>query len=121
MGQIKDNNNSSPRNDANIIHAPKDADMTKQDRRNLLLQFLAEYDLALPPLAIYRNMRLKWNITFSKQSIHNYLDEFTDEGLVLRVEPAPIGSRKLVEAKGEDTRAYYIISEKGRDAARDLN
>jgi len=89
--------------------------MTKEDRRRVLLEFMSEYDLALPPKAIYRNIRLKWNATFSYSSIHNYLDEFVEEGLALRVEPEPLSAREVVEVESGESRAYYMITDKGRE------
>ncbi len=91
------------------------SDMTKEDRRRVLLEFMSEYDLALPPKAIYRNIRLKWNATFSYSSIHNYLEEFEEEGLALRVEPEPLAAREIVEVEDNDARAYYMITDAGRE------
>jgi len=88
--------------------------MTKEDRRRVLLEFMSEYDLALPPKAIHRNIRLKWNATFSYSSTHNYLDEFVEEGLALRVEPEPLAAREVVEVENGDARAYYLITDEGK-------
>lgn len=98
-----------------MADAPDSSGMTKEDRRQLLLEFMVEYDLALPPRAIYRNLRYKRHITFSYSSILNYLEEFVEEGLVRRIEPEPLASRDLVDATSEKTRAYYIITEKGME------
>ncbi|WP_424001156.1 hypothetical protein ACOZ4I_15615 [Haloarcula salina] len=88
--------------------------MTKEDRRQQLLEFMKEHPLALPPLLIYRNLKLHKDVTFTADSVRNYLDEFAEEGLVLMVEKEPLDEGKLVEAEA-GTRPYYIISEDGRD------
>ncbi|SDJ32917.1 hypothetical protein SAMN05216226_102153 [Halovenus aranensis] len=94
--------------------------MAKEDRQQQVLQFLAEYDLALPPRAIYRNLRLHYNITFGYSSVDNYLDEFVEEGLCDRVDPEKLEERELVSLpSGRTHRAYYIITEKGRDKLSD--
>jgi len=93
----------------------ENSDMTKEDRRRVLLEFMSEYDLALPPKAIHRNIRLKWNATFSYSSTHNYLEEFVEEGLAQRVEPKPLSAREIVEADNGDARAYYIITDAGHE------
>lgn len=94
--------------------------MTKEDRRLQVLQFLAEYGLALPPRAIYRNLRLHYNITFGYSSVNNYLDAFVDEGLCDRVDPSKLEDRELVSMPpGKKNRAYYIITEEGKEELTD--
>ncbi|MFC6975659.1 hypothetical protein ACFQL1_14950 [Halomicroarcula sp. GCM10025709] len=88
-------------------------DMTKEDRRRQLLEFMKEHPLALPPLLIYRNLKLHMDVTFTVDSVRNYLDEFAEEGLVKMVEKEPLDDGDLVEAEA-GTRPYYIITEEGR-------
>jgi len=71
----------------------------------------------MPPLVIYRNLRLHRGMRVRDETIRNYLSELADEGLVLRVEKAELDDGDLVEADPDD-RAYYIISEKGREYLR---
>lgn len=94
------------------------SNMGKEDRKRLVLEFMEEYPLALPPRAIYRNMKLLWSVTFSWRSTQTYLDEFEDEGLVMRVEKGPLDDGEVVEAS-EDSRAYYLITDAGRDELDD--
>lgn len=93
-------------------------DMGKEDRQRQVLQFMAEYPLAMPPTLIYRNLKLHKNITFSDQSVENYLDEFVERGWVDRVEKSPLDAGNLIEAD-DDSRAYYIITEEGLDAVEE--
>lgn len=96
-------------------------DMGKRERKLVLLEFMAEYGLALPPKAIYRNLRLLEGITFSERSIENYLDEFVAESLVNRIDPERMEDAEIAEIQpGENQRrAYYIITDKGRAVASD--
>ncbi|CCQ34292.1 hypothetical protein HLRTI_002162 [Halorhabdus tiamatea SARL4B] len=88
--------------------------MTKEDRRRQVLAFMKDHPLALSPLLLYRNMRLHQTVTFSVDSLRNYLEEFAEEGLVLRVEKEPLDDGRIVEADS-GTRAYYVISDEGRE------
>ena len=101
-----------------MTQAQNNADMTKEDRRRLVLQFLADHGIAVPPSVIYRNMRLHQGITFGKKSIANYLDEFAEEGLVRRVNPEGLEDRDLRDVP-EDKRAWYIITKSGREYLQD--
>jgi Fe2+ or Zn2+ uptake regulation protein len=99
-----------------MIQDANNADMAKEDRRRVVLQFLAEHRLALPPRSIFRNLRLHHNITFGYSTLDNYLDEFADEGLVRRVDPGSLENRELTDLpRGKQNRAYYIITEAGLD------
>lgn len=92
--------------------------MGKEDRQRVVLEFLRDHPLALPPKLIYRNLKLRRNITFSDQSVDNYLAEFDEEGLVMRVKMDPLDSGELVEA-GDDERAYYVITDAGVEYLED--
>jgi len=100
-----------------MAQGPETSDMTKEDRKRVLLEFMSEYDLALPPKAIHRNIRYKWNATFGYSSVNNYLEEFVEDGLAVRVEPAPLESRELVEVGPDEARAYYLITDAGKEQA----
>lgn len=85
--------------------------MGKQERKLVVLQFMAEYGLALPPKAIYRNLRLLEEITFSERSVENYLDEFVAESLINRIDPDRMEDVELATMPPEETqrRAYYYL------------
>jgi len=94
------------------------AGMGKADRKEMVLQFLAETRLALPPAVLYRNLRLRQNATFSEKSLGNYLSELETEGLVKRVDPDALERREIVTV-GADARGYYLITDAGVEAAPD--
>ena len=105
---------------ADIRRGTNRMDMGKSDRKDLVVQFLAETRLALPPAVLYRNLRLRHNATFSEKSLSNYLSELEADGLVKRVDPEALAKREVV-AVGENERGYYLITEAGVEAAPDAD
>ena len=91
------------------------SDMGKRERKLQVLGFLAEKGVALPPKAIYRNLRLLEEITFSERSVENYLDEFVDEGLVMRIDPDSMEDAEVSKMPPDvnQRRAYYMITDDG--------
>lgn len=93
--------------------------MGKEERRQVVLKFMADHELALPPRAIYRNLRLHEAVTFSYSSVLNYLEEYVEEGHITRIEPQPLADREVVPVEDEDSRAYYLITQSGKEEAAD--
>ena len=91
--------------------------MGKADRKQLVLGFLVHHGLALPPAALYRNLRLHHNATFSAKSLDNYLDELDTEGLVVRIDPDAMEERAVKPIDGG--RGYWLPTEAGIEAADD--
>jgi len=108
-----ENNPSNVKNGATMVNPNDCGGMGKEDRRKVVLDFMREYDVALRPAELYRNLRYHRQITFSKESVDNYLEEFVEEGLALRVKPTGMDAGKIEEAP-QDKRAYYIITDDGR-------
>jgi hypothetical protein len=96
---------------------PDNANMGKADRKALVLGFLTSTQLALPPSALYRNLRLRCNATFSESSLENYLAELEADGLVRRVDPKALADREIKEVA--DGRAYWLVTDAGEAAAPD--
>lgn len=93
--------------------------MGKDDRRDLVLGFMAEHSLALPPTAWYRNLRIHRTVTFGKDSLRNYLDEFVEEGLAARVDKEALDNGEVRPISEDEYRAYYIITDKGQERVND--
>jgi len=104
----------------NIVSAPDESDMVKSERKELVLQFMEEHPLALPPVLIYRNLRLHRSLRVGKETVKNYLTELEEEGLVLRIDKQALDDGEIKEADADD-RAYYIINDKGREFLRSKN
>jgi hypothetical protein len=98
-----------------ISQPAKTGGMGKQQRKRLVLSFLASHRLALPPAVLYRNLRLRKNATFSQNSMETYLSELEADGLVKRVDPTALESRDVEQIT--NGRGYYLITEAGLNAA----
>lgn len=116
-GEFCSNSRNSEQSEVRIGEASENRDMGKEERRRVLLDFMADHQLALPPRAIHRNLRFREAATFGYSSVLNYLDHYVDEDLILRIEPEPLEDRKVLATDDEDIRAYYVITEAGIDEA----
>jgi len=95
---------------------PKQPKNDVMERKDIILRFLANHQLALPQMVIFRNLKFHQEITFSYSTVDNKLDESAEEGLVRRVDPKKLEDGQLVDLPGgKDNRSYYIITEKGRE------
>jgi predicted transcriptional regulator len=101
----------------NIVSAPDESDMVKSERKELVLRFMEKNSLALPPILVYRNLRLHRSLRVGKETVKNYLTELKEEGLVLRIDKQALDDGEIKEAEPDD-RAYYIINDKGREFLR---
>ena len=108
---------NSVKTPANTTLGPEHGAMSKADRKQLVLEYLAVTGLGLPPAVLYRNLRLRQNATFSQKTLHNYLEELAAEGLLMRIDPDAMEERELVEI--DDGRAYWMATDAGREAADD--
>ena len=116
-GRDYSSNGNTNENHENNMAAIKTTDMSKADRKALLLGYLVHTGLALPPAVLYRNLRLQQNATFGEKTLNNYLDELADEGLVKRIDPHAMEHREVVEI--EDGRGYWIATKAGREESKD--
>lgn len=93
--------------------------MGKAERKELLLDFMAEHPLALPPLSWYRNLKIHRDMTFSRDTVDNYLEEFVDQGYVARVDKEALDTGQIETVDKSESRAYYIITDAGIEAVRE--
>jgi len=96
----------------------KQGTMSKDERRKVVLTFLAKHELVLKPAAIHRNLRFHQNITFGLQTVRNILHELTDAGMVRRVDIKAVNDRELVDVEKGSKRGAYVITEDGVDEVR---
>lgn len=92
-------------------------DMPAADRRELVLEFLADHDMPLPPLAIYAGLVQHHRITFSYRTVQNILGELTEAGDLYRVDTSALRDGDIEPISDEDDsqrRAYYHITEQGK-------
>jgi DNA-binding PadR family transcriptional regulator len=94
---------------------PKEAESAAMERKDIILRFLADHQLALPQMVIFRNLKFHHEITFSYSTVDNKLDKSAEEGLVQRIDPEKLRDGELVDLPGgKENRSYYIITDKGR-------
>jgi len=76
--------------------------MGKEERKEQVLEILAQSDLALTPYVLFRNLKMR-GATFERRTLGNYLAELVDENRVERL-----------EFEQRDT--LYQITNKGRQS-----
>jgi predicted transcriptional regulator len=90
-------------------------DMTREERVDIVLEFLARHELALTTKAIYRNLKVNNRFTVGQETLRLYLNDLVDRGLVQRVDPEAMEEMEITELTADDRRGYYMITEKGRE------
>ena len=88
-------------------------DMPKDDREEALLAIFAELSVPLPPVLVYRILRVR-GATFGKRTVMRYCSDLAAEGLRRRVDPAAMEDGRL-EPISSEQKGYYLITEQGRD------
>lgn len=81
-------------------------DMGKEDRKRVVLEFLENSGVALPPAAVYRNIKIRGG-TFEERSVKTYLRELAEEGKVLKVDPDALEEGRVVEVDLSD-QGYFM-------------
>lgn len=56
--------------------------MPPKERDQLILRFLNNHDIALPPTPLFFNLKRKHSVTFSKKTLRRRLISLRDRGLV---------------------------------------
>jgi hypothetical protein len=87
--------------------------MPKPEAKETVLEFMAEYDTPMPVAVLFRGLRLRYNWTYTDETLLNYLGELVDEGRVQRVDPNALEQRSIEQADS-DTRAYYLLTDDTR-------
>jgi len=91
--------------------------MPPEERREEVLDFLAEHGIALPPKAIFRGLKLERGINFSYSTVKNALADLERAGHVSRVDKEALDDGEIETISGDTSsrRAYYLVTEAGRD------
>jgi predicted transcriptional regulator len=86
------------------------------ERRRQVLEFIAEHDIPLPPLAIFAGMRRQYRATFSYRTTQNILSDLVDAGDVFRVDTSELRNGVISGVDDDGARrTYYFITDAGRD------
>jgi len=95
--------------------------MPPEERREAVLEFMADHGIALPPKAIFRGMKTEMGIHFSYRTVQTILSELEEKGLVARVNKAALddGDIEPIPKDEAGRRAYYMITMDGRREVND--
>ena len=116
MGEA-DNHAPNTKKRNSVGHKPSGMDnsnMPKPEAKETVLEFMAEYDLPMPVAVLFRGLRLRYNWTYTDETLLNYLGELCEEERVRRVDPEALEDREI-EPAGHGTRAYYMLTDDTRD------
>ena len=88
-----------------------------EHRREKVLTFIAEHDIALPPLAIYAGLKRQKGITFSSRTVQNALSDLVEDGDLQKVDTDKLRDEGEIKSIGDSSgrRSYYFITEQGRE------
>ena len=91
--------------------------MPPRERERIVLEFLDEHGIPLPPKVIYRGLKIERNITFSYRTVQNILSRLIDEGEVMRVDKGELdqGRIRQLPKENNERRTYYFITDEGRE------
>ena len=87
--------------------------MPKSDREKAVLSLLAEIGEPLPPVLIYRILRVR-GATFGRRSVMRYCLELGERGDLRKIDPDEMERGELVE-KTTSEKGYWMITEQGRE------
>ena len=86
--------------------------MSKKDREEAVLSLLAEIGEPLPPVLIYRILRVR-GATFGERSVHRYCADLGAAGDLRKIGPDAMADGELRELPPGES-GYWMISEQGR-------
>lgn len=96
-------------------------DVPERDKRDIVLEFLAAHPIPLKQKEIYGGLIALQDITFSYETVKNIVSEFHEEGYLERVEiDDDDGVVRPIPEDESDRRAYYLLTDKGHQAADEL-
>jgi hypothetical protein len=94
-----------------VIDMPTDQ-MAREDRKELLLEVLADTGAVMPALVLLRNAKLR-GARFEISVTRTYLNELLDEGLVRKIDPEQLDDRNLVDVGSTTDTGYWMATEAG--------
>lgn len=116
MTQYSSNRYQSDNSDGDIGQETKDGRMPPREREDKVLKFIEEHEIALPPKAIYRGLKVQEDITFSYRTVQNILSRMNERGLVMRCDKDELDDGRIVKLPDDASgrRTYYFITKDGR-------
>jgi len=100
-----------------------ESDMPPEARRELVLEFIAEHDMPLPPLAIWGGMKRQYRVTFSYRTLQNILSDLVESDDLFRVDTSNLkdGEIKPIDEDASSRKSYYFITDSGVDRVQTEN
>lgn len=98
-------------------------DMPPAERRNVVLEFMTEHSIALPPKVIFRGLKVEKGITFGYRTVQTILSELEEQGLLARVNKSALDEGNIEPLPEDEAgkRAYYMITMEGRRETNSTN
>jgi hypothetical protein len=87
--------------------------MPKKDRERVVLSLLAEVGEPLPPVLIYRILRVR-GATFGRRSVMRYCSELGQRGELAKIDPDAMEDCELREIDTSQ-KGYWMITDAGRE------
>ncbi|WP_254271114.1 hypothetical protein [Haloarcula marina] len=89
--------------------------MPPEARREMVLEFVAQQDIPLPPLAIWAGLNRHFRVTFSYRTMQNILNDLVEDGDLFRVDTQKLREGEITPIEGDSSsrRAYYFITDAG--------
>lgn len=112
VNSSKNDNSGGPNNDVD-----DNRNVPPEHRREKVLAFIAEHDIALPPLAIYAGLKRQKDITFSYRTVQNALSDLVEDGDLQKVDTDKLRDEGEIKSVGDSSgrRSYYFITDQGRE------
>lgn len=96
-----------------VAKMPSDK-MAREDRKELLLETLAETGAVMPAKVLLRNAKLR-GARFEISVTRTYLNELLANGYVRKIDPEELDNRRLVDVDETTEQGYWQATEAGRD------
>ncbi|MDB2226186.1 hypothetical protein PM023_16185 [Halorubrum ezzemoulense] len=91
--------------------------MGQQDRRDFVLAVLEDSGVAMKPVDVFRNCKLRGG-RFERRTTKSYLSELVESGDVLKIDSGALNDGRIVEIPTED-RGHFIAASVARQYAPD--
>lgn len=91
--------------------------MPPEDREDIVLHYLYSIGIPLPPIVIYRGLKINRNITFSYRTVQNIASRLTDEGLMMRCDKTAMDKGRIepLPSDSDSERTYYYPTQAAMD------
>jgi len=104
--------NNSDRFDTDLSVGATSNNTGKAERKQRVLAFLVDAQLALPRLALWRNLAYN-GADFTDSALKNYLRELREEGVIERIDAEQFAERTVQPS--DDDPGYWVATSEGAE------